>query len=84
VWRGAPIHKRLATLLTARESEIARLAARGATNRTIAVTLGLSERTVHHHCEAIFSKLGIRSRWQLTPALGQASVASQNSAPTGR
>jgi DNA-binding CsgD family transcriptional regulator len=70
VWSGTPIHKRLATALTPRESEVARLAARGATNRAIATALGLSERTVHHHCEAIFSKLGIRSRWQLPPALG--------------
>jgi DNA-binding CsgD family transcriptional regulator len=69
VWGGTPIHKRLATVLTPRESEVARLAARGETNRAIATTLGLSERTVHHHCESIFSKLGIRSRWQLLPAL---------------
>ena len=27
--------------------------------------LDLSERTVHRHCESIFGKLGIRSRWQL-------------------
>ncbi len=71
VWKGTPIHKRLATALTPRESEVARLAARGTTNRAIATALGLSERTVHHHCESIFSKLGIRSRWQLAPALGQ-------------
>jgi DNA-binding CsgD family transcriptional regulator len=70
VWRGAPIDKRLATALTPREAEVARLAARGSPNRAIATALGLSERTVHHHCEAIFSKLGIRSRWQLAPALG--------------
>ncbi len=71
VWSGMPIHKRLATALTPRESEVTRLAARGATNRAIATALGLSERTVHHHCEAIFSKLGVRSRWQLAPALGE-------------
>ncbi|HEY6325650.1 MAG TPA: helix-turn-helix transcriptional regulator [Candidatus Cybelea sp.] len=70
VWRGTPIHKRLATALTPRESEVARLAARGLTNRAIATALGLSERTVHHHCEAVFSKLGIRSRWQLARELG--------------
>ncbi len=71
VWKGTPIHKRLATALTPRESEVARLAARGTTNRAIAAALGLSERTVHHHCESIFSKLAIRSRWQLAPALGE-------------
>jgi DNA-binding CsgD family transcriptional regulator/tetratricopeptide (TPR) repeat protein len=69
VWSCAPVHKRLATLLTPREAEVARLAAQGSTNRAIAATLGLSERTVQHHCESIFGKLGIRSRWQLAPAL---------------
>ncbi len=72
-WSGARIHRRLATQLTARESEIAQLAARGLTNRAIAIALDLSERTVHHHCEAIFGKLGIRSRWQLPTALGEVS-----------
>ncbi|HEY1653582.1 MAG TPA: helix-turn-helix transcriptional regulator [Candidatus Tumulicola sp.] len=67
-WSGSRIHRRLATQLTAREDEIARLAARGLTNRAIATALNLSERTVQHHCEAIFGKLGIRSRWQLTDA----------------
>lgn len=71
VWSGTPIHKRLATALTARESEVARLAAGGASNRAIATALAVSDRTVHHHCEAIFSKLGIRSRWQLPAALGR-------------
>jgi DNA-binding NarL/FixJ family response regulator len=75
VWGGTPIHRRLATLLTPRESEVARLAARGEPNRAIATTLGLSERTVHHHCESIFSKLGIRSRWQLLPALVERPAA---------
>lgn len=69
-WAGAAIDKRLATELTPRESEVAQLVARGETNRAIADTLGLSERTVHRHCEAIFDKLGIRSRWQVAAALG--------------
>lgn len=70
-WQGSPVHRLLATQLTPRESEVARLAAEGLTNRSIAGTLKISERTVHHHCEAIFGKLGIRSRWQLAGALNQ-------------
>lgn len=66
IWNGSPIHKKLATMLTPREAEVARLAAHGAANRAIAARLRISERTVQHHCEAIFAKLGIRSRWQLT------------------
>lgn len=75
-WRGASVQRRLAAQLTPRESEVARLAARGMTNRTIADALRLSERTVHHHCEAIFGKLGIRSRWQLSDALAEVAQAA--------
>ncbi|HEY5426954.1 MAG TPA: helix-turn-helix transcriptional regulator, partial [Candidatus Tumulicola sp.] len=74
---GAPIHKRLATLLTTREAEVAALAAQGSTNRAIAAALGLSERTVDHHCESIFGKLGIRSRWQLSAALAEVSPSGE-------
>ncbi len=65
-WTGSLLPRGMATHLTPREQEIAQLAARGSTNRSIATTLGLSERTVHCHCRAIFAKLGIRSRWQLS------------------
>lgn len=51
--------------LTLREQEIAQLMCERAGNKTIAEMLCISERTVHHHVEAIFSKLGIRARWQL-------------------
>lgn len=75
-WTGAPVPRRLATQLTGREYEVALLVAQGLTNRVIATQLKLSERTVHHHCEAIFGKLGIRSRWQLDAALTAISQAS--------
>lgn len=68
-WNGMPIDKHLATRLTPREAEVARLVASGHANRAIAASLGLSERTVHRHCEAIFGKLGIRSRWQVAAAI---------------
>jgi DNA-binding NarL/FixJ family response regulator len=74
-WSGAPIPRRLAAQLTPRESEIAHLVARGSKNRTIAVTLGLSERTVQHHCASIFGKLGIRSRSQLSAVINYVSEA---------
>lgn len=73
-WNGTPVPRRLATHLTAREREVADLAAGGITNRAIAAQLRLSERTVHHHCESIFGKLGIRSRWQLVSALADVSA----------
>jgi DNA-binding CsgD family transcriptional regulator len=52
-------------VLTAQQREIARLVARGATNREVAAALFLSPRTVDHHLRNVFSKLGIRSRVEL-------------------
>ena len=48
--------------LSARELEVLRLVAAGATNKAIAATLVLSERTVDRHVSNIFTKLGISSR----------------------
>jgi DNA-binding CsgD family transcriptional regulator len=70
-WNAAPV-VRMSTGLTAREFEVARRAADGLSNRAIAEALGVSERTVHRHCEAIFGKLGIHSRWQLAGELRNA------------
>lgn len=51
--------------LTAREREIAELAAGGATNREIADALHVSVRTVENHLAAIYKKLEIGSRTEL-------------------
>lgn len=51
--------------LSARETEAARLAARGMRNRDIAQVLGLSESTVKMHLGNAFSKLGVASRAEL-------------------
>ncbi len=48
--------------LTDREVEVLRLVATGATNRQIAQTLVISEKTVAHHLEHIYNKIGISSR----------------------
>ncbi|MGW5157511.1 AAA family ATPase [Nonomuraea wenchangensis] len=55
-----------ATLLTAQQLQIARMVAGGATNKEIAEQLFLSRRTVEHHLRNIFSRLGVRSRVELT------------------
>lgn len=52
--------------LTAREREVARLAVTGLTNREIASTLWLSVYTVQDHVKAVFAKLDVRNRAQLT------------------
>ncbi len=53
-------------LLTVRERQIARLAGRGASNRDIAVEMGVSVRTVEGHLYQVFTKLGVTSRGDLT------------------
>ena len=52
-------------LLSRREREVAVLAARGLTNREIARTLFLSERTAENHVQHILTKLGFGSRAQI-------------------
>ena len=48
--------------LTQRELQVLRLVARGATNRSIAAELVLSERTIDRHVSNIFAKLRVSSR----------------------
>jgi DNA-binding CsgD family transcriptional regulator len=52
-------------LLSRREREVAALVARGLTNREIAQTLFLSERTAENHVQHILTKLGFGSRAQI-------------------
>jgi two-component system, NarL family, nitrate/nitrite response regulator NarL len=51
--------------LTSRELMVAEQVARGASNREIAATLTITERTVKAHLSAIFEKLQVRDRVQL-------------------
>ena len=55
-----------ATLLSEREVQVARLVAGGASNREVADQLSITERTVKAHMSAIFEKLGLRDRLQLS------------------
>jgi DNA-binding CsgD family transcriptional regulator len=48
--------------LTARELEVLRLVAAGETNKAIAASLFISERTVDRHLSNIYAKLGVSSR----------------------
>jgi len=68
----ARIEQLLATLqprsggpLSPRELEIAALVATGRTNRDIAATLYISERTAQNHVQHILTKLGLDNRTQI-------------------
>ena len=50
------------TALTARETEVLRLIARGRSNRDIAAALGISIKTVEYHKARCAAKLGLRGR----------------------
>jgi len=52
--------------LSAREQEIARLVAEGKSNKQVAGTLYLSEKTVENALTRIYAKLGVRSRVELS------------------
>ncbi|WP_226353707.1 helix-turn-helix transcriptional regulator [Pseudonocardia sp. ICBG601] len=67
-------------LLSAQESQIARLAAQGLSNREIGQRLFLSHRTVGSHLYRIFPKLGVTSRSQLSGALHVQSFDASSAA----
>ena len=63
--------------LTARESEIARLVAKGLTNKQIAATLGISIWTVSTYLRRIYAKIGVHSRAAMV-----AELASREQGPS--
>lgn len=58
--------------LSGREREIAELVAQGRSNREIAGTLFLAEKTIEGHLTNIFSKLGVRSRAEVAAYMARA------------
>ena len=57
--------------LTAAEWRVCRQAAEGRTNREVAQTLFVTEKTIERHLSSAYHKLGIRSRFQLATAIGE-------------
>ena len=61
-------------LLSEREQQVARLVARGSSNREVAEQLSISERTAKAHLTSIFDKLGLRDRLQLSLKINGLSI----------
>jgi DNA-binding CsgD family transcriptional regulator len=63
--------------LTPREREVAQLLARGASNEEIAKALWISRHTVKDHVKAIYAKLRVGGRAELTAKLFHEHIAPQ-------
>jgi len=75
--RMAPLGLHGAAALTPSERRVAELAAQGQTNRDIAQTLFITEKTVETHLRHVFDKLDVRSRHKLASLLGEADPDPQ-------
>jgi len=64
----------IASLLTPRQLEIARLYASGMTAEDVASAAGISWRTARDHLEEIYSRLDVHSRAELTLHLSRAGL----------
>ena len=53
-------------LLSQRERQVAEAVSHGSTNKEVARTMGITERTVKAHLSAAFEKLGVRDRMHLS------------------
>jgi DNA-binding NarL/FixJ family response regulator len=62
--------------LTRRETEIARLVAQGMTNKEIAASLVIAQRTAEGHIEHILTKLDFNSRSQIAMWVGEQARTS--------
>ena len=60
--------------LSERERQVAKLVASGESNKEVAKHLSISERTVKAHMSAIFEKLGLRDRLQLSLHINGLSI----------
>jgi DNA-binding CsgD family transcriptional regulator len=63
--------------LSNREWEVAKLLLQGKSNKLIALSLGISERTVEFHLKNIYAKFQVSSRIELILKLGNATGESE-------
>nr|SCO70333.1 LuxR-like transcriptional regulator [Streptomyces argillaceus] len=74
-------HKARVTDLTEREVIVLRLLSRGLSNRRIARTLEISEKTVKNHLSGIYAKIHVTDRTQATLYALRTGVADPRSVP---
>jgi predicted ATPase/DNA-binding CsgD family transcriptional regulator len=77
-----PVDPRSSGPLTKREREIAELVAEGLSNKQIAATLVISQRTAETHVEHILTKLGFTSRVQIAAWIVERGSRSDEPART--
>ena len=63
--------------LSRRERDVVNLLLEGKSNKLIALSLGISERTVEFHLKNIYARLQVRSRVELVLKLGNSTVAGR-------
>ncbi|HEV2779817.1 MAG TPA: helix-turn-helix transcriptional regulator, partial [Actinophytocola sp.] len=76
-----PHHTGAVAALTARERQIATLAAGAMPNRDIATHLSLSVRTVENHLHRVYAKLGITGRAELPSRLSTVDSQAGSASP---
>jgi DNA-binding NarL/FixJ family response regulator len=67
-----------AATLTSRERDVLRLLGEGHANKTIAATLGITERTARTHVSKILAKLKLSSRTQAALWAAREGIADNN------
>lgn len=75
--RPITAHRSDPGILTKRESEIAELVAEGLTNKQVAATLVIAQRTADAHVQNILTKLGFNSRAQIAAWTRPKSASQQ-------
>ena len=70
--------------LSKREGEVVDQLRQGKSNKLIAASLGISERTVEFHLKNVYDKLQVSSRVELVLKLGESTVVEQGADPENR
>jgi HD-GYP domain-containing protein (c-di-GMP phosphodiesterase class II)/DNA-binding CsgD family transcriptional regulator len=79
---GGRVRSELPAGLSAREVEVLRLLARGSSNRAMARQLVIAEKTVGHHIQHIYTKIGVSTRAAATLFAVQHDLLDSPSSPT--